>query len=122
YRKNHKRKNWFVAVHFKDQRAESSCDLSQLKIQTMRSGGKGGQHVNKVSTAVRVTHIPTGISSTSSEQRSQLQNKKNAIQKLEMKLNQIKLEQSGKTELENWSNKIIVSRGNPIRTFSSANN
>lgn len=75
FRRHHKRKNWFVAImEIKEQRF--SVDLKDVRMDTMRSGGKGGQHVNKVSTAVRLTHLPTGIAVVSSDQRSQSQNKK----------------------------------------------
>lgn len=119
YRKHHKRKNWFVAVQFRKNTDLLSIDLNQLKFQTMRSGGKGGQHVNKVSTAVRVTHTPTGISVTSSTHRSQLQNKKLALQKLQLKLEERQLEEAGKQASRNWQEKIEIERGNPIRVFSS---
>lgn len=119
YRKHHKRKNWFVAVTFRDDINLMDIDLTQLKFQTMRSGGKGGQHVNKVSTAVRITHISTNISVTSSAHRSQKQNKKVALQKLQMKLEEEQMEQAGQQASEDWQDKIEIQRGNPIKVFSS---
>jgi peptide chain release factor len=116
FRRHHKRKNWFVAImEIKEQRF--SIDLKDVRMDTMRSGGKGGQHVNKVSTAVRLTHLPTGIAVVSSDQRSQSQNKKLAYIRLEERLKSWQKEQRSDQQLENWLDKIQIERGNPIRVF-----
>jgi peptide chain release factor len=119
YRKYHKRKNWFIAAAVRDDIQAAEINMNQLKFETMRSGGKGGQHVNKVNTAVRVTHLPSGISAKCSDQRSQLQNKKNAIQKLRLKLIQERNKVAGEQASMDWLDKIQVERGNPIKVFSS---
>lgn len=82
YRKFHKRKNWFVGVLVNDLPKINSWDEKDFSFQTLRASGPGGQNVNKVETAVRVIHIPTSLSVTSSNERSQLQNKKTAIERL----------------------------------------
>lgn len=116
FRRHHKRKNWFVAImEIKEQRF--SIDLKDVRMDTMRSGGKGGQHVNKVSTAVRLTHIPTGISVVASDQRSQSQNKKLAHIRLAERLKSWQKEQRSDQQLENWLDKIQIERGNPTRVF-----
>lgn len=119
YRKNHKRKNWFVSIVARKDIQHTEMDLGDLKIQTMRSGGKGGQHVNKVSTAVRITHLPTGTSVTCSEERSQLRNKKIALEKLASKLDEKKWKEAGERASADWVEKLDVERGNPIKVFSS---
>ncbi len=118
FRKHHKRKNWFVAVNQLDLSNENiAINDKDINYQAIRSGGPGGQHVNKVSTAIRAMHIPTGINVHVSENRSQLQNKKLAKQRL---INLLKLEQinqhKNKIKAE-WRNHAEIQRGNPIKTF-----
>jgi len=67
-----------------------------FRIDTFRSGGPGGQNQNKVNSGVRITHIPTGISAESREERDQLENKKRAFLKLADKLVKIYLSKPGK--------------------------
>jgi peptide chain release factor len=61
YRKFHKRKNWFVGIEIFDLKKGYDFNPRDLKFETFRSSGSGGQHVNKVETAVRAIHIPTGF-------------------------------------------------------------
>ena len=78
YRPKHKRKNWYIDVSILENMPKLTQEL-KLRFETFRSGGKGGQNVNKVETGVRVIHIPTGISVVSTEARSQHMNKKLAV-------------------------------------------
>lgn len=79
FRPKHKRKNWFVGVEVLEPVDEARLDDGELRWETMRASGPGGQHVNRTESAVRVTHIPTGIQATAMEERSQHRNRKLAI-------------------------------------------
>ena len=88
-----------------------------LKIETMRASGHGGQHVNKTETAVRITHLPTGIVVTCQNERSQYLNKMTALKILKSKLYQLekqKLEQKKESLI---GEKKEISWGNQIRTY-----
>ena len=88
YRPGHKRSNWFVGVKFFDEVELPQIDESDIIYETCRSGGKGGQNVNKVETAVRAIHTLTGLSVKCSDERSQSQNKALARERLLLKLRQ----------------------------------
>lgn len=88
FRKNHKRKNWFIEISeigVRHNQVETNIELSDknlIRFETFRSGGKGGQNVNKVETGVRVIHVSTGMAVVSTTARTQYQNKKLALDKL----------------------------------------
>ena len=92
-------------------------DPSELRIDTYRSGGKGGQNVNKVETAVRITHAPAGLVAASQAQRSQHQNRAAALRLLLAKLH-AKREDEKKSEMERfYSDKGSIAWGNQIRSY-----
>lgn len=120
-RKGHKRKNWFIGVNFIKPIEENKFDLSQLKIETMRSSGAGGQNVNKVESGVRIKHFPTGITVTSQEERSQYLNKKLAFARLFQALQNVDTENKSTFDKEAWNNHNNLIRGNSVKIFSGYN-
>ena len=120
FRKFHKRKNWFIGIFEIPPISESQINESDIHYQAMRSSGAGGQHVNKVSSAIRATHIPSGISTLCMDSRSQHQNKKTAKERLILKLKEEEVNQL-KTQFQTtWMNQTQVQRGNPVRVFEGS--
>jgi peptide chain release factor len=70
FRPDHKRKNWFVGVDVFAPPEESIIREHEFKVESMRSSGPGGQRTNKTESAVRIAHVPTGISAVAQEERS----------------------------------------------------
>lgn len=98
---------------------EIKVDIKEddLKIETFRASGAGGQHVNKVSSAVRITHLPTGIVVACQSERSQLRNKSTALKILRAKLYDLQLRERKKKIESLISDKKGISWGNQIRTY-----
>jgi len=120
FRKYHKRKNWFIGLYELEQIANQHIDQKDITFETMRSTGPGGQHVNKVNSAVRATHLPTKTSVVVMDSRSQHQNKKVAIKRLQEKLIAIGLEKLKQSITDQWENHLSVQRGNPIRVYKGS--
>jgi peptide chain release factor 2 len=100
-----------------DDTIEIEINPADLRIDTYRSGGKGGQNVNKVETAVRITHIPTNTVAACQSERSQVQNKTRAMKMLKSKLYQLELEKQQAELDEVEKNKMKIEWGSQIRSY-----
>ena len=116
FRPKHRRKNWFIDVSVLEQLPDTQGDM-KLRYETFRSKGKGGQHVNKVETGVRVIHVPTGISVVSTEARSQHMNKKLAMNRLCDILADMELDNRRREKELAWMEHTRLERGNPVRVY-----
>lgn len=118
-RPSHGRKNWFLGCTRLElpETTAAEPDDRDLEFETFRAGGPGGQHQNKTDSAVRVRHIPTGIAVVSRKERSQHQNKKEAVRMLARILAAAEVEKAEKGKRSVFMLNKDVERGNPVQTI-----
>ena len=114
------RKRWFVGVelfNYSDLKSGFSIDENDLRITTSCAGGPGGQHVNRTESAVRVVHIPSGVTVRVTSERSQHANRKQAISLIHQALHEQAALNSRNAAREQRHHHHRVIRGNAIRSF-----
>ena len=100
-----------------DDSIEININKADLRVDTYRASGAGGQHVNKTDSAVRLTHIPTGLVAQSQSDRSQHKNKENALKQLKSKLYELELQKQNEEQQILEDSKSDIGWGSQIRSY-----
>lgn len=117
FRPGHKRKNWFVGVQQVPMPVAITFSDRDIRMETMRASGPGGQHVNTTDSAVRATHLPTGLVAISRDERSQLANRKRALERLAILVARNSEQQRDAARQQRWEGHSELERGNPVRVY-----
>ena len=120
FRPNHKRKNWFVGLYELSKSEQFEILDKDITYQATKSSGPGGQHVNKVSSAIRAIHQPTKTQVLVMDSRSQHQNRKIAKKRLQEKVTELQLDALKSGIKNQWKSHLSIERGNPVRVFKGS--
>jgi len=121
FRSLNRRRNWFVGVsRLPEPDTIEAMREQDIRFETLRASGPGGQHVNKTESAVRATHVPTGLTTVSQEQRSQHANKRIARLKLWLLLDVRRSDGAADEKQARWQQHHALERGNAVRTYHGA--
>jgi peptide chain release factor len=117
FRPRYGRRNWFIRVDVFATPRVTPFLGTDIRVETMRASGPGGQHVNKTESAVRAIHVPTGLTATSMAERSQLMNHKLAIACLAAMIANRDETDRKASRRDRWMAHNTLERGNPVRVF-----
>ena len=120
FRPQYKRKNWFVGVSALSVPETPAWSERDVRVDTMCAGGPGGQHVNKTESAVRVTHVPTGIVVLAREERSQHANRRLAFARLAEALRNRGRDAAERDKQRRRQEHTALERGNAVRVYQGA--
>ncbi|RYF97982.1 MAG: peptide chain release factor H [Chitinophagaceae bacterium] len=117
YRPLHKRKNWFSGITICDTTEAFKWDEKDVRFETATASGPGGQNVNKVESAVRAIHVPSGVQVLAMDSRSQLENKQNSLIRLKEKLEDQHRAARVRLQQSQWQEHNVLERGTPVRVI-----
>ncbi len=117
YRPAHERKNWFLDVALCRTAAAVTFDADQIRFETVKSRGKGGQHVNKTESAVRATYLPSGDTVVCMEERSQYMNKQRAAAQLRERAEAAYQQNVAAEKDRDWRRHTQLRRGDAVAVF-----
>jgi peptide chain release factor len=112
-----RRKNWFIGAQMIEPPIKSTWNDKDIRFETYRASGPGGQHVNTTNSAVRVIHVPTGCTAQAQEERSQYHNKALALARLAALMTSRNTDAVQATEQFKWSSHNTVIRGESVKVF-----
>lgn len=117
FRSGQRRRNWFVGVRQLRVPKVIAFSDADVKIECMRASGPGGQHVNRTESAIRATHLPTGLTAIAREDRSQSANRRLALERLSLLVARCADQQASKAQQKKWAAHNELVRGNPVRIY-----